>query len=65
MTLTITEQAQELRALADRMVEFAAMGEDPSATVRIEWGVNDCPVLRALASIYSDRPGYDPEWRTT
>jgi hypothetical protein len=25
--------------------------------------IGDCPELRALAAVYSDRPGYDDEWR--
>lgn len=28
-------------------------------------GIDDCPTLLAVASVYSDRPGYRDEWRLT
>jgi hypothetical protein len=37
---------------------FSGDLEDP-----ITENVDDCPMLRAIASVYSDRPGFKEEWR--
>lgn len=46
------------------IVELHASGPWDSACSDQVWDVrpDDCPTLRALASIYADRAGFDPRW---
>lgn len=44
----------------DRCDGCGSSGEFNDPNVR---DINDCPELRAIAAVYSDRPGYREEWR--